>query len=226
MIPKKQYDSFSLELVQENICRSRITFLEDENDLSNKLDIPSSSSRLRQFLPEDKTNWVLIGHSRGAAVAAYSSASMEPSKKPNALVLIDPVDDERSTTIEYIRTSHHFPRTYIVSTPFGGRSRYYKNATFESSCAPPSRSSSAFYETISTRLKDDSEAIATDYKDVVKGNKIEYVPEVVLKEYKNIGHLQLLNDRQGKNSLCPTYYYSFLYSFIYLIIFTNLLVYL
>ena len=213
MVPEKHYASLSSELIEANICKLPITFLEDGNDVRNKQDIASSSSRLSTFLPRDNTEWILFGHSRGAAVAAYTAASSGYSDKPIALILIDPVDDEYFTTIRHIQESEHFPRTYIASTPFGGSSKYYKNAVFTSSCAPPMRSSPAFFKAISSRIKEDTAKLGYhDKEDTVEGVSAERLSSLTLKEFENIGHLQLLNDRQGTdaNQYQPFTYFLFL----------------
>ena len=62
-----------------------------------------------------------------------------------------------------------------------------------SSWPPPLRSSFAFYNAIEAHLNDDAGVLATNY---VEENAKD-VPGIALKEYKNIGHLQLLNDRKG-----------------------------
>ena len=210
LIPKAQYTSLSSELVKADVCSSSpIKYVEDSNDLSDKQDIPSSSSRLKALLPSGSKyeNSILFGHSRGGAVAAYTAASLaaDTIDRPVALVLIDPVDDTKLTTIEKISKSQSIPSTLIISTPFGGRSKYYKNAVFESSCAPTSRSSLAFFNAISMRSKEnENEGLyrttagidANEKKSMGKLSTKEDA-SLMLKEYKNIGHLQLLNDRQG-----------------------------
>ena len=79
LIPKAQYTSLSSELVKADVCSSSpIKYVEDSNDLSDKQDIPSSSSRLKALLPSGSKyeNSILFGHSRGGAVAAYTAASL------------------------------------------------------------------------------------------------------------------------------------------------------
>ena len=126
-IPKIHYDSLSAELVATNICRSPVNYVEDGNDLINKQDIPSSSSKLKYSLPKDETNWILLGHSRGGAVAAYTAASMEDSEGPNALILIDPVDDESLTSMKFYDNLRQSTNVYEIQKIYDNLRRSTKN---------------------------------------------------------------------------------------------------
>lgn len=98
---------------------------------------------------------LLVGHSRGAAaaVAAFSSLiqSLASRNLRLRLVLLDPVDTaglEVLRSLDAYRQSFHSDsvvdhRILIISTPYGGRSSYYKTA-FTSSCAPEGRNADAF----------------------------------------------------------------------------------
>ena len=80
------------------------------------------------------THLLLVGHSRGGAVAALAATQRET----DALVLLDPVDTSDGLVLAAIAggTKMQPPRhVLIVSTPYGGLSSYYR-VRYESACAP------------------------------------------------------------------------------------------
>lgn len=108
------------------------------------------------------------------AVATYTAAVLGSSRVA-ALVLIDPVDDSSLSTLHLLATASikgAQPPTLIISTPYGGSSRYYSSTVFDSACAPPSRGPKAFYKTL-----------------------LEKKVGCAFYEFTDIGHLQLLDDR-------------------------------
>merc|ERR1711871_231413 len=160
----------------------------------------SSAGILEMMKRQDskKEELVIIGHSRGGAVAVDASRKWILSRRSpriSALILLDPVDDVDLSTIKSFSSSFSsssisspsfpntiaarnppstailFPPTVIISTPFGGSSRYYKNANFESICAPRGRNANSFFEVISKH------SIFSAFL-----------------EYRRMGHLQMLDD--------------------------------
>ena len=139
---------------------------------------------------ESKTcvDLLIIGHSRGAAAAAAAFSSLTQSQSNQQLhlrlVLLDPVDTIDLEVLRFMEenlshssassslSSNNFDhRILIVSTPFGGRSKYYKT-TFTSACAPFGRNADSFF----TALR----------------NLYTHVSFVTLPQF---GHLQFLGDR-------------------------------
>ena len=101
---------------------------------------------------------ILMGHSRGGAVVALANAIEKKSNNNNnynyGCILIDPVDDSELSTINEIKSLKNnnrdnsrlnFSPTLIISTSWGGLSKYY-NTKYESSCAPPKRAALAFID--------------------------------------------------------------------------------
>ena len=127
------------------------------------------------------------------------------------------------TTTHHITRINHFPRTLIISTPYGGSSKYYASSVFESACAPPSRGPQAFYQILSSlyndvRVKEPSPPSSSSSSSPSKRNsnnaKISFV------EFKHLGHTQLLDkskptpkaaakykEKEGFDfgSICPAY---------------------
>ena len=108
---------------------------------------------------------VLIGHSRGGAVAAIAAMSLNNEETPPLLVLLDPVDTMPPTALLAISSTTTTPTTtptattatttqsapvLIVSLPYGGYSSFYKTY-YESACAPAQRNGDAFAEALSLR---------------------------------------------------------------------------
>lgn len=132
-------------------------------------------------------NIILMGHSRGGAVVSIASCLLSERKinlyENIFTVLIDPVDTADQTALSFIRSSKaaSLTKTLLISTPYGGSSGYYK-VNYESSCAPNSRSSDAFFT-------------AFDLK-----NNVD-ITYVIL---PNVGHLQLLDDGFSTASICAS----------------------
>jgi len=95
-----------------------------------------------------------------------------------SLILIDPVDDVNTSTLERLSSEakelSRWVPTLIISTPYGGKSSYYKTF-YTSSCAPVDRSASRFFETIS---------------------KLKYEHQQLLITFPEIGHSQILDSSE------------------------------
>ena len=178
-IPAKHYRSYADGLMRF-LPSSSVQFVQDENAIDGSETIEQSAAKLSrqmQLAAAETRDVVLIGHSRGGAVAAFAVATthLASPSKISALVLLDPVDDTEKHTIEALTSSSTvFPPTLIISTPFGGSSRYYKSAVFDSICSPPDRGPEIFY----TALRNNRQE-----------NPVRYL------EFKSIGHLELLDER-------------------------------
>jgi hypothetical protein len=96
---------------------------------------------------------VLIGHSRGGAVAAIAATALNGMKTPPLLVLLDPVDTTPPTALPLISTptsTTRPPPVLVVSLPYGGYSSFYKTY-YESACAPVLRNGDSFALALSQR---------------------------------------------------------------------------
>jgi thioesterase domain-containing protein len=98
--------------------------------------------------------YIVVGHSRGGAVAINFINELHQADRSRmmqfvALILLDPVDDDKHFTTNKISalnvdtrnvtnqfSSVNYPPILFVSTPFGGKSSYYKTE-YTSVCAPP-----------------------------------------------------------------------------------------
>jgi len=87
---------------------------------------------------------VLVGHSRGGAVALRAALSLKG--RAMSLILVDPVDDGESSSISLAVSSppSALPsRVLIISTPYAGASAFY-HQNYESACAPAGRNGDSF----------------------------------------------------------------------------------
>ena len=140
-----------------NFPQAQIRFIQDASSLSNELPLFEASEAVLSEIKDSSkhTRVILMGHSRGGAVAALS-ALREPSRV-SAVVLIDPVDDSSTTFVNSLssRGCHptNLPPHLVISTPFGGRSLYYTSAKFTSSCAPEGRNGDAIWKAFKTCTK-------------------------------------------------------------------------
>lgn len=141
-------------------------------------DIESSARNLQQFLQRSsKKGVVLVGHSRGGAVAlcAYLALSSTRRDLVKGVVLIDPVDDEahyaQGVVESYVGDTGSC-NILIVATPFAGSSAYYKT-NYASVCAPEGRNADIFATALGKSRGDCS---------------------ILTVALPNIGHLFLLND--------------------------------
>jgi len=189
-IPAKHYQSYADDLTRL-LPSASVRFIQDENTIDGSETIEESAAKLSrqiQLAAAGTRNVVLVGHSRGGAVAAYAVAMtpLSSSSRVSALVLLDPVDDIEKHSLAAMASSLIvFPPTLVISTPFGGSSKYYKSAVFESVCAPPDRGPKAFY-------------LALEKKGLE--NRAKFL------EFKSIGHLELLDNHEDLlfASLCAT----------------------
>jgi pimeloyl-ACP methyl ester carboxylesterase len=141
-----------------NLTNSFFVPVSNDNDMSSEVNEMLSIGEATN--PSDVL--LFSGHSRGGAVAALAASMFAASnpKRSTLCLLIDPVDtvdrratklltqmrDDSPSTYSASSFSTQVPRTLIVSTPFGGKSSYYRNAAFVSSCAPPTRNADAFFD--------------------------------------------------------------------------------
>jgi len=222
LIDKSHYMSIAESLQSRKLCSTPVKFIDDSNGLDGKESIQSSAEKLLGIINQDATDAnrpvMLLGHSRGGAVASYAATKLIDSSNDaredmntlkmhskekrinvDSLILFDPVDDADLTTLKFIESKTvPFPPTFIVSTPYGGKSKYYKDTVFASSCAPPSRSSKLFYSIIQTVAENQE-----------KGELHKQLKQHIrLNEYKDLGHLQLLDDTEvlfsGSPGVCSS----------------------
>ena len=122
---------------------------------------------------------VLMGHSRGAAVAALALLGMQAISFDGniSLIQVDPVDDSRNTAIRalhdrsnraYLDKISSRLSIFIMSLSYGGYSSYYKQRLV-SSCAPEGRNADSFVEALPADLR------------------------ILQKEYREVGHMQFLD---------------------------------
>jgi hypothetical protein len=158
---------------------STITFIEDNSSIQTPFTLQQSSAKILQ-LTNTLKNVILLGHSRGGAVAALVALSSHENVK--GVVLLDPVDDNMNTVITTIINqsnrssssssfSNNRCRWLFVSTPYGGYSSYY-GTKFTSACAPIGRDAEAIYNTLQNKSNMNAELLA----------------------YEDLGHFQLLNE--------------------------------
>ena len=152
------------------------TFTEEANSLVNEV--------INQVAEDCKI--VLMGHSRGGAVVSIALCLLAQRKmnlQENNIftVLLDPVDTAEHTALSFIRNckTNSLTKALLVSTPYGGTSSYYK-VNYESSCAPNSRNSDAFFAAFELK------------------NNVDITYAVL----PNVGHLQLLDDGFSSASIC------------------------
>lgn len=143
-VPRRCYERYE-RIIRENFNNLSFHFFEDSQSGSGGTDIVQSVDCLLSYIRKSNSkDIVLIGHSRGGAVASAAAAKLSGCK---ALILLDPVDDSTLTAINILSSTSIFCPTLIFSTPFGGRSKYYKTE-YSSACAPPERSSVPFFDAL------------------------------------------------------------------------------
>ena len=151
-------------------------FYHDRSSFDNRLSIPQSAREMVELLnaatsfQSSYPSTVLMGHSRGGAVAVVASAMTQ--RPCHGLFLLDPVDDDMKSAIKACEENDNSFPIAIISTPYGGSSKYYKTA-YESACAPSGRNAEAFYNTF---LRKD----------------IRH--PLIMLTFPNVGHMQLLDD--------------------------------
>ena len=200
LLPKTCYENWQ-KVLKKSFPFSAVHFFEtaDQEDSKSSVGYKSidvSAERLvRQLTNEsndhDEGIIILLGHSRGGAVALLAAERLKRRiERRICLLLLDPVDDEALTATSFsssssLSLSNVFDKekgeeegigTLILSTPYGGKSRYYSSATFTSSCAPIGRNADAFYHAILQR-------------------KSLFEPPTLI-TFPRLGHLQLLS-REG-----------------------------
>ena len=136
-------------MITQYFPTAQLVFMQDASTLSQEIPILEASEAVVNQLKNGHKQIpiILMGHSRGGALAALS-AMKEPSRV-TAVVLLDPVDDNSMTLWNSLSTrrceGNPLPPFFIVSTPYGGRSSYYKKAIFTSACAPEGRNAAAIW---------------------------------------------------------------------------------
>jgi pimeloyl-ACP methyl ester carboxylesterase len=94
---------------------------------------------------------ILIGHSRGGAVALRIAFALQ--ERAISVILLDPVDDRESSTINLAVASPSLflpPRVLVISTPYAGASAFY-HETYQSACAPAGRNGDSFAAALGDR---------------------------------------------------------------------------
>ena len=132
----------------------------------------SAQALLARLSSSKKQEVVLLGHSRGGAVAVAAAAA--PHTPVCGLILIDPVDDDATSTLLSSAALVACP-VLILSTPYAGASSYYRKP-YVSVCAPAGRNADTFFD----RLK----------------NRTASTTLVVLPK---LGHLALLDDSAAQS---------------------------
>jgi hypothetical protein len=119
---------------------------------------------------------VMMGHSRGGAVAALTSLALLDRLERVSLVLLDPVDDAELSAIKTLTANRERLERFsdritvkVLSLPYGGYSSFYRKQ-LTSSCAPPGRNADSFIEAFPAPI------------------------EVTREEFRDLGHMQILND--------------------------------
>ena len=175
-LPPEQYASYATLLARQDIdvvptpTTDGASIEEDANAAKNALGRGGRT-----------TVKLLVGHSRGGAVAALAAAAAATAAAADApapfLALLDPVDTADGATLRALESARRGPaRVLLVSLPYGGYSAYYKTE-YESACAPAGRNGEAFYRA---------------YAAALPPNHVLHVT------VRNAGHLQLL-DRYSKH---------------------------
>jgi pimeloyl-ACP methyl ester carboxylesterase len=150
LLPSKCYRNWQNALT-EAFPLSQVIFIEDQSTLQSSLTIEESVKSVERIVSTINGDVVLLGHSRGGATACW--AILEGPTKVKAAVLIDPVDTADEALLSRLRSdsinevSLNVP-CLLFSTPYGGKSSYYKSAIFTSSCAPAERNAEAIYTAI------------------------------------------------------------------------------
>jgi pimeloyl-ACP methyl ester carboxylesterase len=175
------------------------------------------------------SSMILMGHSRGGAVAALAAATLLNSTTGNErrdavlsniehitvlppkvlLVLLDPVDSSERVVLNSLRESITRSNSawpwpvLVISTPFGGSSAYYK-VPYESACAPATRNGDTFSEILtsykpSSRITQDPSLRKASAH--ASGRKASHVLQVRMID---VGHTQLLANRKASTygSVC------------------------
>ena len=185
LTPSTVYSSWRDKLL-DHFPSSRFRFLQDPSGLQNQVSLLQASDILLTELRKSDQPTVLLGHSRGGAVALL--ATIRDPSLLHAVVLVDPVDDSDLSLIQSISEqgfqSLYLPPHLLISTPYGGRSSYYKKTTFTSTCAPVGRNAEALWRSL--RGHADFQGILLDF------------PE--------LGHLQLFdgNELTSLKNVCPS----------------------
>jgi pimeloyl-ACP methyl ester carboxylesterase len=93
---------------------------------------------------------ILIGHSRGGAVALRVAFALQ--ERAISVILLDPVDDRESSTVNLAVAPSSFlpPRVLVISTPYAGASAFY-HETYQSACAPAGRNGDSFAAALGDR---------------------------------------------------------------------------
>lgn len=190
---------------------------------ASKLFVESKKGR------DEVSSMVLMGHSRGGAVAALAAAMYLDSMTGNErrdkvtlnienttllpvnvlLVLLDPVDSSEHVVLESLResmtkvnSSWPWP-VLVISTPFGGSSAYYK-VPYESACAPATRNGDAFSDLFLSFEPSSSISRESSYEKTGANMSERKAPHVLQVRLIDVGHTQLLGNRKASTfgSVC------------------------
>jgi pimeloyl-ACP methyl ester carboxylesterase len=178
---------------------------------------------------DNVSSMILMGHSRGGAVAALAAAiyhniatgnekrdtvlsnidDITPLPPKVLLVLLDPVDSSERVVLDCIgesitRKNSAWPwPVLVISTPFGGSSAYYK-VPYESACAPTTRNGDAFSEIFSSSMPSPRTIQDPSFRKVNADTSKRKAPNVLQVRLIDVGHTQLLANRKASmyGSVC------------------------
>jgi hypothetical protein len=168
-IPERAYASIKSS-VQQTLPGSTVRFVPS-------FDSSLNDSIAMDTLPYKPKQSFLIGHSKGGAQALLYALNPTNRGTVKSVMLLDPVDTSDLTVISRLANETIPPelRILMFSTPFGGRSKYYRTA-FTSSCAPVERSADRMFKEMRT-----SSSGPSAFK------------QVILITLPDIGHLQMID---------------------------------
>eukprot|EP01038_Epipyxis_sp_PR26KG_P005940 gene5940-8188_t len=173
------------------------TINDTSNTDSNEGELNKSAEIIKSVvLKEVKEGDVVcvMGHSKGGAVAALVGVKLQAFFVNTLLILLDPVDLvdlQAIRSIDKIKLMKPL-NSLIISTPFGGYSKYY-HSNYESACAPPQRGATIFYDKLrnlnNDLLKSSISLAESSVHNISLYTKLVTFPQV--------GHFQFLRNRNN-----------------------------
>lgn len=167
-VPGYRLDASYYRTLEREVSAAPFRFLEGPEYTSSTSPSPHSLKSAAVLMADEVISHsskekvvMMMGHSRGAAVAALASLEVleKEHSSPVRLILLDPVDDSELTAINSLKESSGFLErqrdrlsVYVMSLNYGGYSSYYKKQ-LASSCAPPGRNADSFIEAFPASVK-------------------------------------------------------------------------